>query len=72
MNELSDNTSSDRDAYLKAQKQRNLFIGLGLAVFVILVFFISMSRMAEGLRKGAEMRAAGKAAMAASASASHE
>lgn len=66
------NEPSGKDAYLKAQKQRNLFIGLGLAVFVILVFFISMSRMAQGLHKSAEMRAAGKAAIAASASASHE
>jgi hypothetical protein len=67
MNELS-----DKDAYLKAQKRRSLFIGLGLAIFVILVFFISMARMSQGLRRSAEMRAAGKAAIAASASASHE
>ncbi|HVZ29094.1 MAG TPA: hypothetical protein VG839_01785 [Asticcacaulis sp.] len=66
MNELS-----DKDAYLKAQKRRNLFIGLGLAVFVILVFFISMSRMSQGLRKSAEMRAAGEASIAAEAAAHH-
>ncbi len=39
----------DKQAYLKAQKQRNLFIGLGLAAFVVLVFFVSMARMAQGL-----------------------
>lgn len=65
MNELS-----DKDAYLKAQKQRNLFIGLGLAVFVILVFFISMSRMAQGLRKTAEARHAAQASISAPADAS--
>jgi len=42
-----------KDAYLKAQKQRNLVIGLALAVFVIIVFFVSMSRMAQGLRHSA-------------------
>ncbi len=40
-------------AYDKAQRQRNLFIGLGLGVFVLLVFFVSMSRMAQGLKHDA-------------------
>ena len=43
-------TDSNKAAYLKAQKQRNLVIGLALAGFVVLVFFVSMARMAEGLR----------------------
>lgn len=61
MNELTGNEPSGKDAYLKAQKQRSLYIGLGLAVFVLLVFFISMTRMAHNLRKGAEIRAAAQA-----------
>ncbi len=60
----------DRDAYLKAQKQRNLFIGLGLLAFVILVFFISMTRMAAGLKHNAAVRQAYRSSVAASADAS--
>jgi hypothetical protein len=60
---------ADRDAYLKAQKQRNLYIGLGLVGFVILVFFISMTRMAAGLKHDAVLRQAAHASAAASASA---
>ncbi|MDI7774715.1 hypothetical protein [Asticcacaulis sp. EMRT-3] len=55
-------SDDDKQAYLKAQKQRNLFIGLALAVFVILVFFISMSRMAQGLRNDAHRSAASASA----------
>ena len=57
---------SEREAYLKAQKQRNLFIGLGLAGFVILVFFISMTRMAQGLKHETAKREAYRASVAAS------
>jgi hypothetical protein len=56
-------------AYLKAQKQRNLFIGLALALFVVLVFFISMSRMSSGLKRDAHLRGvAAESAAAADAS----
>jgi len=58
----------DKQAYLKAQKQRNLFIGLGLAAFVILVFFVSMARMAQGLRHDAAARQAFHAAASVSQS----
>lgn len=57
---------SDREAYLKAQKQRNLFIGLGLLGFVVLVFFISMTRMAQGLKHDAGVREAYRSSVAAS------
>lgn len=62
-------------AYLKAQKQRNLAIGAGLLLFVILVFFISMARMSQGLKHDRENRAAFASSEAAAAisviSASH-
>lgn len=48
MTELPD--LDGKAAYLKAQKQRNMYIGLGLAAFVILVFFVSMTRMAQNTR----------------------
>ncbi len=60
---------TDRDAYLKAQKQRNLYIALGLAAFVILVFFISMTRMATNLKHEALLRQAARASAAASSAA---
>ncbi len=63
---MTTDLTEDKAAYLKAQKQRNMYIGLGLAAFVILVFFVSMSRMAENTRHEAQ-----KAAAAVSASASH-
>ncbi|HWU49381.1 MAG TPA: hypothetical protein VN042_05865 [Asticcacaulis sp.] len=47
---MTEASPEDKQAYLKAQKQRNLFIGLALAAFVIIVFFVSMSRMAQGLK----------------------
>jgi len=47
---------TNKAAYVKAQKQRNLMIALALAAFVILVFFVSMARMAEGLRHDREAR----------------
>jgi hypothetical protein len=40
---------SDKAAYLKAQKTRNLYIALGLFVFVGLVFMVSVVRMSEGV-----------------------
>lgn len=61
----------DKAAYLKAQKQRNLFIALGLGLFVVLVFFISMSRMASNLKREAYLRTvAAESAAAAESSAS--
>ena len=57
-------TDGNKAAYLKAQKQRNLFIALALGAFVILVFFVSMARMAEGLRHDREVRHAAASASA--------
>lgn len=54
-------------AYIKAQKQRNLAIGAGLLVFVILVFFISMARMAQGVRHDKDSHAAFASSQAANA-----
>lgn len=65
MTDVLPDPASDREAYLKAQKQRNLFIGLGLAGFVILVFFISMTRMAQGLKRDAHDRQAHRASASA-------
>ena len=48
---------SDKAAYVKAQKLRNLYIGGALLVFVVLVFFISMTRMAAGLKHDKAERA---------------
>jgi hypothetical protein len=42
----------DKKAYLAAQKKRNLAIGLSLGAFVILVFIVSVVRMAEGVAAG--------------------
>ncbi|MBW8734049.1 MAG: hypothetical protein JF571_07055 [Asticcacaulis sp.] len=67
MTDVKPETASARAAYLKAQKQRNLFIGLGLVAFVILVFFISMTRMAQGLKHDAALRQAYRSSVAASA-----
>ncbi len=61
---------SDKDAYLKAQKQRNLYIGGALLVFVVLVFFVSMTRMAQGLKHDKVQRDAYRASVAASVDAS--
>jgi hypothetical protein len=58
--------ADDKAAYLKAQKQRNLYIALGLALFVVLVFFISMSRMSAGLKRDAHLRAVAAESAAAS------
>jgi hypothetical protein len=41
---------SDKAAYLAAQKRRNLFIALGLFGFVVMVFLVSIIRMAEASR----------------------
>ena len=59
-----------KDAYVAAQKKRNLYIGLGLAAFVALVFFISMARMAQGIRHDAVRAADARASQSASPSAS--
>jgi len=68
--EVLPDPAKERDAYLKAQKQRNLYIALGLVGFVVLVFFISMTRMAAGLKHDAEVRKAYRASIAASVDAS--
>ena len=60
----------DKQAYIKAQKQRNLFIGLALAAFVVLVFFVSMARMAQGLHHDKVVKQMTTASQAASAGAS--
>lgn len=63
--------ATEKAAYLKAQKQRNLYIALGLGLFVVLVFFISMSRMASNLKREAYLRTvAAESAAAAESSAS--
>jgi len=43
---------TDKEAYLAAQKRRNIAIGLGLFAFVVLVFIVSVIRMSEGIRAG--------------------
>lgn len=43
-----------KEAYIQAQKKRNLYIGLALFGFVVLVFFISMVRMSQGLKNDAK------------------
>ena len=48
-------------AYVKAQKKRNLYIGLGLAAFVVLVFFIAMARMSQGIKADAVRAAEARA-----------
>ena len=54
-------------AYVKAQKKRNLFIGLALGAFVILVFFIAMARMSQGIKADAMRAAEARASQSASA-----
>jgi hypothetical protein len=54
----------DKQAYMKAQKTRNLYIGLALGGFVILVFFVSMARMSQGIRHDAQTRSVVPAAAA--------
>ena len=66
-NPLPENTLAEgRAAYVKAQKKRNLFIGLGLFGFVVLVFFISMARMSQGIKSDAVKSAEGRASLSAS------
>jgi len=47
-----------KEDYIKAQKSRNLAIGLGLLAFVVLIFVISMVRTKQGLAIGNAQRAA--------------
>lgn len=69
MTDAPNPTPADSKAeYLKAQKKRNLYIALALVVFIALVFFISMSRMAAGLRRDADARALSHTPTAAPAS----
>jgi hypothetical protein len=58
--------SEGKAAYIKAQKTRNLFIGLGLFSFVVLVFFISMARMSQGIKSDAMRAAEARASVSAS------
>ncbi len=53
-----DDTEAGKAAYIKAQKQRNYAIGGGLLLFVVLVFFITMARIATNAKHAAEQRAA--------------
>lgn len=39
-----------KEAYVNAQKQRNLAIGAGLLIFVTLVFFVTMARMSHNMK----------------------
>ncbi len=64
------NPIADKAAYIKAQKQRNMYIGGALLIFVVLVFFISMSRMAQGLKHDKAQHDAYRASVAASVDAS--
>ena len=59
---MTNASPEDKRAYLKAQRQRNLIIGLALAAFVIIVFFVSISRMEQGLKRGADNAAASASA----------
>jgi hypothetical protein len=38
---------------LKARKRRNLWIALAVAAFVVLVFFITLTKLQAGLMAGA-------------------
>ncbi len=49
----------DKQAYIGAQKKRNLYIGLALGGFVILVFFVSMARMSQGIHHDAQSKVSG-------------
>jgi len=64
-------SDADKAAYKAAQKTRNLFIGGGLLLFVVLVFIISMVRMSEGLRHDREHRLHPLSNVPASAGAAH-
>ena len=67
-NVLPKNTLAEgKAAYVKAQKKRNLFIGLALGAFVILVFFIAMARMSQGIKADAIRAAEARASQSASA-----
>ena len=63
-------TDDGKAAYIKAQKQRNLAIGLGLLGFVVLVFFITMTRISTNAKHTVEQRAAFASSQAAQATAS--
>jgi hypothetical protein len=41
-------TIKPTEAELKARRNRSLAIGLSLAAFVVIVYFVSMARMAPG------------------------
>ncbi|MGA9657819.1 MAG: hypothetical protein WBQ60_01790 [Asticcacaulis sp.] len=57
-------TESDgKLAYESAQKKRNLYIGLALGGFVILVFFVSISRMSQGVKNDANQGVAAESTL---------
>jgi hypothetical protein len=45
-------TIKPTEAELKARRSRSLAIGLALAAFVVIVYFVSMVRMAPGFFHG--------------------
>lgn len=63
---LKSTLAEDKAAYVKAQKKRNLFIGLALGAFVILVFFIAMVRMSQGIKADAVRAAEARASLSSS------
>jgi hypothetical protein len=63
---LKSTLADDKAAYVRAQKKRNLFIGLALGAFVILVFFIAMVRMSQGIKADAVRAAEARASLSSS------
>jgi hypothetical protein len=57
-----------RQAYLAAQKKRNLYIGGALLLFVVLVFFVTMIQMSRNTQAERDKAAQGRAAAASTAS----
>ncbi|MFT4076131.1 MAG: hypothetical protein QM647_11430 [Asticcacaulis sp.] len=67
MTDLSEGQLNEgKAAYIQAQKKRNLYIGLALFGFVVLVFFISMARMSQGIKNDAKRAAEARASISAS------
>jgi hypothetical protein len=38
-------TPAEREAFLKARRNRNIFLGLSLVAFIIIVFLVTVLRM---------------------------
>ncbi|ESQ74477.1 hypothetical protein [Asticcacaulis sp. AC402] len=60
-------TEDDKKGYLAAQKKRNYFIAGGLLLFVVLVYFVTMSRLSQNTKAEALRSAQSQAEAAASA-----